>query len=79
MGVSQARHECSSTTLDDLDARIHTQFVDFWNISDILNALACELEISIALELTMLKWYTLNENVAGVWLCSGGVQTKYKG
>ena len=55
MGVSQARHECSSITLDDLDARIHTQFVDFWNISDILNALACELEISIALELTMLK------------------------
>ena len=55
MGVSQARHECSSTTLDDLDARIHTQFVDFWNISDILNALAYELEISIALELTMLK------------------------
>lgn len=53
MGVSQTRHECSSITLDHLDARINTQFVDFWNISNILNALAYELEISIALELTV--------------------------
>lgn len=50
MGVSQTRHECSSITLDHLDARI----VNVWNISDILNALAYELEISIAPELTML-------------------------